>query len=189
LPSISVALPTSSPNLQHAYRKLLLWEDQGRVRGRASHDRTFPSLLSKSTRPQDDGLTARQTLCHCADCRKISGGNYSNNFIVPSERFKVVEGTPKKISKIADTTGKEITVKSFAHMCLLHLLSVPKLDFPLYRVLAEFAPRKARAFSHCCSLSRKLFSIHTDKALRATSVETVGQHCSDMGIPLVVLMV
>jgi hypothetical protein len=113
----------------------------------------FSSLLSKSARPQDDGLTARQVLCHCADCRKISGGNYSNNFIVPSERFKVVEGTPKKISKIADTTGKEITVKSFAHMCLLHLLSVPKLDFPLYRVLAEFAPRKPRAFRHCCSLS------------------------------------
>lgn len=49
-----------------------------------------------------------KALCHCADCRKISGGNYSNNFLVPSENFKVVEGTPKKISKIADT-GKEIT--------------------------------------------------------------------------------
>jgi hypothetical protein len=51
-----------------------------------------------------------QALCHCADCRKISGGNYSNNIIVPSENFKVLSGTTKQISKIADS-GKEITSK------------------------------------------------------------------------------
>jgi hypothetical protein len=51
-----------------------------------------------------------QALCHCADCRKISGGNYSNNIVVPSENFKVQSGTPKQISKIADS-GKEITSK------------------------------------------------------------------------------
>jgi hypothetical protein len=51
-----------------------------------------------------------QALCHCADCRKISGGNYSNNIVVPSENFKVLSGTPKQISKIADS-GKEITSK------------------------------------------------------------------------------
>ena len=33
-----------------------------------------------------------QALCHCADCRKISGGNYSNNIIVPGEAFKVTKG-------------------------------------------------------------------------------------------------
>ena len=49
-------------------------------------------------------------MCHCADCRKISGGNYSNNIVVPSESFKVLSGTPKQISKIADS-GKEITSK------------------------------------------------------------------------------
>jgi hypothetical protein len=54
---------------------------------------------------------SRQALCHCADCRKISGGNYSNNIVVPSENFKVLSGTPKQISKIADS-GKEITSKS-----------------------------------------------------------------------------
>jgi len=54
------------------------------------------------------GEPAMTALCHCADCRKISGGNYSNNFIVPSSNFKVTQGTPKEISKTADT-GKEIT--------------------------------------------------------------------------------
>lgn len=31
-------------------------------------------------------------LCHCLDCRKISGGNYSNNVVVPEDSFKC-EGT------------------------------------------------------------------------------------------------
>jgi Glutathione-dependent formaldehyde-activating enzyme len=53
-------------------------------------------------------LTPTQALCHCADCRKISGGNYSNNIVVPSQNFKILSGTPKEISKTADS-GKEIT--------------------------------------------------------------------------------
>src|SRR5436309_15300631 len=52
-----------------------------------------------------------QALCHCTDCRKVSGGNYSNNIVVPSENFKILSGTPNQISKIADS-GKVITSKS-----------------------------------------------------------------------------
>jgi hypothetical protein len=55
-------------------------------------------------------LTLAQALCHCSDCRKISGGNYSNNIVVPSENFKILSGNPKQISKTADS-GKEITSK------------------------------------------------------------------------------
>jgi len=51
-------------------------------------------------------------LCHCLDCRKISGSSYSNNVIVPEDNFKLVSGTPKTISKVADT-GKNIT----SHFC------------------------------------------------------------------------
>ncbi|TVY40311.1 hypothetical protein LSUB1_G003193 [Lachnellula subtilissima] len=51
-------------------------------------------------------------LCHCLDCRKISGSTYSNNLVVPEDNFKVVSGTPKTISKVADT-GKTIT----SHFC------------------------------------------------------------------------
>jgi hypothetical protein len=53
-------------------------------------------------------LTNLKCLCHCADCRKIGGGNYSNNHIVPDPNFKLISGKPKPISKIADS-GKEIT--------------------------------------------------------------------------------
>lgn len=54
------------------------------------------------------GDPAMTALCHCGDCRKISGGNYSNNIVVPSQQFKVLKGTPKEISKTADS-GKQIT--------------------------------------------------------------------------------
>lgn len=49
-----------------------------------------------------------QALCHCYDCKKISGGHYSHNIVVPLEGFKVTRGTPKTYSKVADS-GKEIT--------------------------------------------------------------------------------
>jgi hypothetical protein len=123
----------------------------------------FPSLLSKRTRPQDSELTARQALCHCADCRKISGGNYSNNFLVPSEKFKVVEGTPKKISKIADT-GKEITVSPLL-ICVYCTYSLSRRpDFPLYRVLAEFAPRNPAAHFRESS-SKHILIRHSEQLL------------------------
>ena len=31
-------------------------------------------------------------LCHCLDCRKISGSTYSNNIVVPEDNFKLVSG-------------------------------------------------------------------------------------------------
>lgn len=36
-----------------------------------------------------------QALCHCLDCRKISGSAYSTNIAVPEDNFKLLSGTPK----------------------------------------------------------------------------------------------
>jgi hypothetical protein len=76
------------------------------------------------------GEPAAHVLCHCLDCRKISGSSYSNNLVVPETNFKLESGipitllptfallilhglgTPKTISKTADT-GKKIT----SHFC------------------------------------------------------------------------
>ncbi|QYS98054.1 CENP-V/GFA domain-containing protein [Trichoderma simmonsii] len=44
-----------------------------------------------------------KVLCHCDDCRKISGSNYSVNFLVPEAAFQVTVGTPKIFSKVADS--------------------------------------------------------------------------------------
>lgn len=58
------------------------------------------------------GDPAAHVLCHCLDCRKIGGASYSNNIIVTDDNFKLESGTPKTISKTADT-GKKIT----SHFC------------------------------------------------------------------------
>ncbi|KAI0386319.1 Mss4-like protein [Hypomontagnella monticulosa] len=51
-------------------------------------------------------------LCHCLDCRKISGSGFSINLIVPEEGFKITSGTPKTFTKVADS-GLDIT----GHFC------------------------------------------------------------------------
>ncbi|KAF2488501.1 hypothetical protein BU16DRAFT_623534 [Lophium mytilinum] len=51
-------------------------------------------------------------LCHCTDCRKITGSTYSTNLVIKEESFKWLSGTPKTISKTADS-GKEI----ISHFC------------------------------------------------------------------------
>ncbi|KAL6898866.1 Mss4-like protein [Trichoderma evansii] len=44
-----------------------------------------------------------KVLCHCSDCRKISGSNYSVNFHIHEAAFQVTLGTPKVFSKVADS--------------------------------------------------------------------------------------
>ncbi|GAB7350051.1 hypothetical protein MBLNU459_g0721t1 [Dothideomycetes sp. NU459] len=52
------------------------------------------------------GEPAVKALCHCTDCRKMSGSAYSVNNVVSEEGFKTT-GNPKVFSKVADS-GKEI---------------------------------------------------------------------------------
>lgn len=52
--------------------------------------------------------TTLKALCHCLDCRKITGSAFSTNIIVDAEGFKVTKGTPKTFAKTADS-GKTVT--------------------------------------------------------------------------------
>lgn len=91
-------------NRKNAYWKLLLRKCQDRVYWRPCNE-GVPRVM-----PDANWLRVidkMQALCHCTDCRKISGGNYSNNHVIPTSNFKLVSGTPKKISKTADS-GKQI---------------------------------------------------------------------------------
>ncbi|KAL1642430.1 hypothetical protein SLS58_005504 [Diplodia intermedia] len=54
------------------------------------------------------GEIQAKALCHCLDCRKITGSTYSTNIIVAGNGFSVTRGTPKQFSKTADS-GKTIT--------------------------------------------------------------------------------
>ena len=63
---------------------------------------------------RNPALTFLQALCHCLDCRKISGTTYSTNLRVPSGAgFKVTAGTPRTVAKTGDTTGNTVT----SHFC------------------------------------------------------------------------
>ena len=99
-------------------------EPLGKVR--SVHPNTplpFPSLTQSyphnPQNPHTNLLTTYQTntppsqaLCHCLDCRKITGSTYSTNIIVAGPNFKLLSGTPKSIAKTADS-GKEIV----SHFC------------------------------------------------------------------------
>ncbi|KAF2276731.1 DUF636 domain protein [Westerdykella ornata] len=63
-----------------------------------------------------EGDPVVKALCHCTDCRKITGkqalspcSTYSTNVLYPDGQFKVTQGTPKQYSKIADS-GKRIVI-------------------------------------------------------------------------------
>ncbi|KAF2215906.1 hypothetical protein CERZMDRAFT_94293 [Cercospora zeae-maydis SCOH1-5] len=56
------------------------------------------------------GEVQARALCHCADCKKITGSTYSTNIIVPG--VEVTKGSTKKWTKTADS-GNPIT----SHIC------------------------------------------------------------------------
>ncbi|KAK5636306.1 hypothetical protein RRF57_012018 [Xylaria bambusicola] len=59
-----------------------------------------------------EGEPLGKAICHCLDCRKITGSTYSTNIIVAGPNFKLLSGTPKSIAKTA-ASGKEIV----SHFC------------------------------------------------------------------------
>ncbi|KAI0548213.1 Mss4-like protein [Xylaria curta] len=59
-----------------------------------------------------EGEPVGKLLCHCYDCRKITGSTFSTNLLFTGPSFKLVSGTPKTIAKTADS-GREIV----SHFC------------------------------------------------------------------------
>lgn len=58
------------------------------------------------------GEPVKKALCHCYDCRKISGSTYSTNAVMPEAGFKLLAGTPKQHTVKSDT-GRTVT----SHFC------------------------------------------------------------------------
>jgi len=61
-----------------------------------------------NVRYEASGDSEASILCHCKDCRKISGSTYSSNSIFSEDGFKVTKGTPKQHTVKADG-GNSIT--------------------------------------------------------------------------------
>ncbi|KAI1169691.1 Mss4-like protein [Nemania sp. FL0916] len=59
-----------------------------------------------------EGDPVGKALCHCLDCRKITGSTYSTNMIMPGPNFKLLAGTPKTFAKTAGS-GNQIV----SHFC------------------------------------------------------------------------
>ncbi|WPH01213.1 putative glutathione-dependent formaldehyde-activating enzyme [Acrodontium crateriforme] len=76
------------------------------------------------------GEIQAKALCHCADCKKITGSTYSTNIIVPGEGFEVSGSSHKKYAKTADS-GNEIV----SHFCA-------DCGTTLFRDGASFGPNK-----------------------------------------------
>ncbi|KAH8820572.1 Mss4-like protein [Xylogone sp. PMI_703] len=72
------------------------------------------------------GKPAAIALCHCKDCKKIGGANWSSNAVIQEENFKLEKGDLKKISTTG-LTGNEIT----SHFC-------PDCGTTLFRTGASF---------------------------------------------------
>jgi hypothetical protein len=53
-----------------------------------------------------------QSICHCLDDRKITGGLFSTVFVIPKSSFTITAGTPQTFSKLSDH-GKSVT----SHFC------------------------------------------------------------------------
>jgi len=62
-----------------------------------------PTVVQNSINPH-----VFQGLCHCLDCRKITGSTYSTNALFKEDEFKWTSGTPKEFAKTADG-GKGIS--------------------------------------------------------------------------------
>jgi len=65
-----------------------------------------------ATRIKFTGEPQVKALCHCEDCKRITGSAFSTNIVVPGEGFSVIKGTPKEYTKKADG-GNSIT----SHFC------------------------------------------------------------------------
>ncbi|KAI9170728.1 hypothetical protein HJFPF1_00198 [Paramyrothecium foliicola] len=66
------------------------------------------SCLCGAVRINSTGEPKARVLCHCLDCRKITGSLFSTNVLMPGDGFSVVQGTPKEFAMTADS-GKTIT--------------------------------------------------------------------------------
>ena len=93
-----------------------LWQCDYGVSGRAQNEGTESHLITgvqcsiSLDRNEAHQLTP-QALCHCVDCRKITGSTYSTNVVVGGEGFQT-NGKAKTFTKTADS-GNPIT----SHFC------------------------------------------------------------------------
>ncbi|KAI9368040.1 Mss4-like protein [Aspergillus egyptiacus] len=54
-----------------------------------------------------NGQPLTSALCHCLDCRKLTGSPYTYNYVVRSADLEIASGSPKAVAKTSDS-GNQI---------------------------------------------------------------------------------
>ncbi|KAF8852685.1 DUF636 domain protein [Acephala macrosclerotiorum] len=63
------------------------------------------------------GEPAMQAICHCVPCRKVSGGAFTTNLIVPAANFTILTGEDKlKTFSMKHPSGMTLTIR-FCENC------------------------------------------------------------------------
>jgi hypothetical protein len=72
-------------------------------------------------------------ICHCTDCQTFSGGPFRTSVLVPSENFRLLEGTPRQYEKTAESGTTRVL--HFCDQCGTHVWgSAPGDASPAYSV-------------------------------------------------------
>jgi hypothetical protein len=59
--------------------------------------------LCGKVRWQVEGEVGPAGICHCGDCRRVTGSAFNVSVRVPSARFRVTQGSPRAYTKAADS--------------------------------------------------------------------------------------
>jgi hypothetical protein len=100
------------------------------------------------------GEPEKRLLCHCLDCRKISGSNYSDNAIIADENFKLVAGIVALLSSSCSFLCS-IRLSSFPIDCLF-LLFIPLYYIPIHELLIP--PGTPKMYTKTADSGRSIIS-------------------------------
>jgi hypothetical protein len=81
--------------------------------------------LCGAVRYRYEGEVRDVNICHCADCRRVSGSAFGVSVPVDASGFDIVNGTPKGFTKDGDS-GRPVT-RFFCPDCGSPLFTLPPL--------------------------------------------------------------
>ncbi|HXX82556.1 MAG TPA: GFA family protein [Casimicrobiaceae bacterium] len=80
--------------------------------------------------------------CHCTDCQRLSGSAYRVTVGTPSEKFRLLKGTPKIYVKTADSGNKR--AHAFCDNCGSPVYSSAISDPPWYSLRVGCLDQRAQ---------------------------------------------
>ncbi|THY14262.1 hypothetical protein D6D01_08161 [Aureobasidium pullulans] len=106
-----------------------------------------------------------QALCHCTDCRKISGSVYTLNFIVSTADLKISgPSSPAENPKTSDSGKKYIVVRFLFFLTSLHHHPLPILSFTSHLSYPDIPQRKRKITNLWFTIGSPLYGGAVDES-------------------------